>query len=178
MLDLNDYFNPVSLEKPDFEHLTGPAGFSHNIAIHTENSSIKDIRKYRVAIMGVPDGRNSPFAGTEKGPDIIRERLYRLARIPGKSKIIDLGNMKKGITFNDTLAGLTDILTLLIHENVFPLIIGGSSSLVTAVDRCFSNTKTPYTLAAIDSRIDLHSERKESDSFNYLNQIIYNQKAP
>jgi formiminoglutamase len=177
MLDLNDYFNPVSIEKPDFEHLTGPAGFPHNINIHTENSSIKDIGKYRVAIVGVPDGRNSPFTGTEKGPDIIRERLYRLARIPGKSKIIDLGNMKKGVTFNDTLAGLTDIITLLVSENVFPLIIGGSSSLVTAIDRCFSNAKTPYTLSAIDSRIDFHSERKESDSFNYLNQIIYNHKS-
>jgi len=177
MVDLNDYFNPVCIEKPDYEHLSGPAGFSHNITIHTENSPIRDIRKYRIAILGVPDGRNSPNWGSDKGPDAIRERLYRLARIPGKSKIIDLGNMKRGVTFNDTIAGLADVLSLLLRENVFPLIIGGTSSLVAAIDRSFSLSKIPYTLSAVDSRIDFHSEKKESDSFNYLNHIIYNHKS-
>ena len=60
MVDLNDYFNPVSIEGPDFEHLTGQAGFPHNIAIHTDNTPVKDIGKYKIAIFGVPEGRNSP----------------------------------------------------------------------------------------------------------------------
>ena len=38
MLDLNDYFNPVSIEKHGFENLTGNAGFPHNIVINTENN--------------------------------------------------------------------------------------------------------------------------------------------
>jgi formiminoglutamase len=177
MLDLNDYFNPVSIEKPDYEDLTGPASFAHNITIHTENNPVKDIRKFRIAIFGVPDGRNSPNIGSGKGPDLIRDSLYRLARIPGKSKIIDLGNMKKGITFNDTISGLTDVITFLFQENVFPLIIGGSSALVPAIDRSLSLMKVPYTLAAIDSRIDFNAERKDPDSFNYLNNIIYNHKS-
>jgi formiminoglutamase len=177
MIDLNDYFNPVSIEKPDYENLSGPAGFSHNITIHTENNTIKDLQKYKIALFGVPDGRNSNNIGSAKGPDIIRERLYRLTRVPGKTRIIDLGNMKKGITFNDTIAGLTDILVLLTEEKIFPVIIGGSSSLVTAIDKCFSLSKIPYTLATIDSRIDFHIEKKELDSFNYLNNIIYNHKS-
>jgi arginase family enzyme len=177
MIDLNDYFNPVSIEKPDYENLSGPAGFSHNITIHTENNTIKDLRKYKIALFGVPEGRNSQNIGSAKSPDIIRERLYRLTRVPGKARIIDLGNMKKGITFNDTVAGLTDILTLLIEEKIFPVIIGGSSALVTAIDKCFSLSKIPYTLATIDSRIDFHIEKKELDSFNYLNNIIYNHKS-
>lgn len=177
MVDLNDYFNPVSIEKPKYEHLTGPAGFSHNITIHTENSHIGDIGKYRIAILGVPDGRNSPNSGCAKGPDTIREMLYKLTRIPGRTKIIDLGNMKKGTSFGDTLAGLTDVLTMLHHENVFPLIIGGSSALVPAIDKCFSAAKVPYTLTSVDSRIDFHTERKDHDSYNYLNNIIYNHKS-
>ena len=177
MVDLNDYFNPVSIEKPDYEHLKGPSGFSHNITIHTENSPIKDLKKYRIAILGVPDGRNSAGSGSSKAPDVIRYQLYRLARIPGKGKIIDLGNMKNGSTFNDTIAGLADILSLLISEKVFPVIIGGSSALIAAIDRCFSVSKTQYTLAAVDSRIDFHNERKDSDSYSYLNNIIYSNKS-
>src|SRR5512138_2350224 len=114
MVDLNDYFDPVSIEKPEFEHMADPARFSHNITIHTENSPVKDLKRFRIAIIGVPDGRNSPGPGSSKGPDVIRDQLYSLSRLPGKAKIIDLGNMKKGAKFSDTLAGLTDILLLLL----------------------------------------------------------------
>lgn len=177
MVDLNDYFNPVSIEGPDFEHMTSQAGFPHNIAIHTDNTPLKDISKYRIAIFGVPEGRNSPNAGSAKGPDVIRGELYKLAKIPGKPKIIDLGNMKQGVTFNDTLAGLTDIISVLIQENLFPVIIGGSSALVPAIDRALSLQKTRYTLTAVDPRIDFNNERKEPDSFNYLNTILNNHKS-
>ncbi len=177
MVDLNDYLNPVSIESPVFEHLNGQSGFPHNIIIHTDNAPIKDINKYRIAILGVPEGRNSPNAGSMKGPDAVRTELYKLAKIPGKPKIIDLGNMKQGVTFDDTIAGLTDVLTLLLSENLFPLIIGGSSALVPAIDKALSNQKIGYTLTSVDPRIDFNSERKEPDSFNYLNTIINNHKS-
>jgi len=177
MVDLNDYFNPVSIEGPAFEHLNAQAGFPHNITIHTDNQPIKDLSRYRIAILGVPEGRNSPNSGSLKGPDAIRGELYLLSKIPGKPKIIDLGNMKQGITFNDTIAGLTDILTLLLSENLFPVIIGGSSALVPALDKALSLQKIKYTLTAVDPRIDFNTERKEPDSFNYLNTIINNHKS-
>jgi formiminoglutamase len=177
MVDLNDYFNPVSIEGPDFEHLTAQAGFPHNIVVHTDNLPLKDISKYRIAILGVPEGRNSPNAGSLKGPDAIRGELYKLAKIPGKPKIIDLGNMKQGVTFNDTIAGLTDILSILFQENLFPVIIGGSSALIQAIDKALSLQKTRYTLTAVDPRIDFNNERKEPDSLNYLNTILNNHKS-
>ena len=171
MVDLNDYFNPVSIEEPVFEHLSRQSGFAHNISIHTENIGLKDLSKYKIAIFGVPDGRNSPNTGSLKGPDMVRSQLYALSKVPGKSKIIDLGNMKQGVTFNDTIAGLTDIMVHMFQEGVFPVIIGGSSALVPAIDRALSHLKTRYSLIAVDSRIDFNSERKEPDSNNYLNTI-------
>jgi arginase family enzyme len=177
MVDLNDYFNPVSIDGPEFEHLTGQAGFPHNITIHTENSPIRDLSKYKIALFGVPEGRNSPNSGSLKGPDMIRGQLYQLAKIPGKSKIIDLGNMKQGVTFNDTLAGLKDIISMLIGEKLFPVIIGGSSALIPAIDKALSQFFERYTLTAVDSRIDYSNERKDPDSFNYLNSIISNHRS-
>jgi formiminoglutamase len=176
-MDLNDYFNPVSIERSEFDHLAGQAGFPHYITVHTESTILKDLTRFKIALLGVPEGRNSTGTGTEKGPDHIREELYRLARIPGKSKIIDLGNMKQGVSFNDTIAGLTDILTYLIDENIFPVIIGGSSALAVSADRVLSNLKSKYTLVAVDPRIDFINERKEPDSFSYLNSIIHNHKS-
>ena len=177
MLDFNDYFNPVCIEKHGLENLAGNAGFPHNIIISTENNKVKDIREFKVALFGVPDGRNSADQGSSEAPDAIRRYLYSLARIPGKLKIIDLGNMKPGVTFNDTLAGLTDILCTLLRENVFPVIIGGSSALVPAIDRSFTLLKTRYTLVSVDPRIDYSNNPDAIDSFSYLNQIMRNHKS-
>lgn len=177
MTDLNDYFDPVSIEKPEFEHLSSQAGFPHNITVHTPNAALRDISKFRIAIFGVPEGRNSPGVGTMKGPEGIRRELYKLARIPGKSRIIDLGNMKQGTTFNDTIAGLTDILVFLAEANVFPVIIGGSSALTIAIDKALTTLKTKYTLLTVDARIDFNSDKKGYDSFSYMNQILHDHRS-
>lgn len=174
MLDLNDYFNPVSIERSGFDFLSAQAGFPHNIFIHTESNPFKNMGRFRVAILGVPEGRNSPDAGSLKAPDSVRNELYKLARIPGKLKIADLGNMKQGVTFNDTIAGLTDVLVYLLSEHIFPVIIGGSSSLVPALGAAFARTKTRFSLAAIDPRIRYTTEKKDAGSVNYINSIISN----
>ncbi|HOU02068.1 MAG TPA: arginase family protein [Bacteroidales bacterium] len=177
MIDFNDYFDPVSIDRPEFDLIADQSGFPHNITVHTPNLSLKDLNKYKIALFGVPDGRNSPGTGTKRGPDQIRGELYKLSRIPGKSKIIDLGNMKSGVTFNDTLTGLCDILTSLISDGIFPVIIGGSSALTVAIDHAFSDLKIRYTMISVDPRIDYINEKKEPDSFSYLNRIIHNHKS-
>lgn len=177
MTDLNDYLDPVSIDSPEFEHLSDQSGFPHYVAIHTENTPVRELNRYKIALLGVPEGRNSPGSGTMKGPDAIRQKLYSLSRIPGKTKIIDLGNMKPGVTFNDTLAGLTDLLVSLLNQNVFPVILGGSSALIIAIDRTFSLVKTGYTLLCVDSRIDFINDKKTYESNSYLNSILHNHKS-
>jgi len=177
MIDLKDYFDPVSIDSEDFENRTGISGFPHSVSVHTENTNLNDISKFRIAMFGVPEGRNAHGEGSARGPDRIRTELYKLTRIPGKSRIIDLGNMKQGVTFNDTIAGLTDILSFLIGENIFPLIIGGSSALALAIDKALTENKIKYTLTAVDPRIDYVNEKKDPDSFNYLNTILHNHKS-
>ena len=177
MVDLNDYFNPVSIERPYFQSLSGNAGFPHNIFIHTENNPLGGISGFKVAILGVPDGRNSLSNGSSDAPDSIRRQLYSLGRIPGRTRIIDLGNMKQGSSFGDTLAGLTDILGTLLRENVFPVIIGGSSALVSSIDRSLSNLREGYTLIAVDPRIDYNSSSDIPGSLSYLNSISSSSKS-
>jgi len=172
MTDLKDYIDPVSIEKPEFEFLSSQAGFPHNIVVHTENNPAGDLSSFKVALIGVPEGRNSPGAGTSKAPDAIREQLYRLSKVPGKIRIIDLGNMKRGLSFNDTIAGLTDVLVSLLKNDIFPVIIGGSSALVPAIDRAFTRTASAYTLITVDPRIDFGTERSNPDSFSFLNKMI------
>ena len=174
MINLKDYFDPVSIERHGLENLPGNAGFPHNMVIHTENVTISDFSNFKVVLLGVPEGRNSPDPGSTAAPDAIRQQLYSLARIPGKTKMADLGNMKQGMSFADTIAGLTDVLTTLISEDIFPVIIGGSSALVTAIDKSFTLLKNRYTLLSVDPRIDYSNNPDSFGSMNYLNKITGN----
>ncbi|MEZ5012437.1 MAG: arginase family protein [Bacteroidales bacterium] len=173
MINLSDYFDPVSIEKPLWSHLAEPSTLAHNLTISTASNPVTDISDYRLVIIGVPDDRWSPNKGTGEAPDAIRESLYQLSRLPGKIKIADLGNLKKGPTFEDTLAGLKDILSLLSGNSTTALLIGGSSAVIPAIGKVMTTIRPGYTYTAIDSRLDFVNERREQDSFNYLGNMVH-----
>ena len=177
MINLDDYFEPVSIEKTLWQNLSDHSCLSHNLTINTESNPLVRIDGFKLAIIGVPDDRRSPNKGCSSAPDRIRENLYMLSRLPGKSRIADLGNLKKGVSFDDTLAALKDVLTFLQDNGTMALIIGGSSALVTAIDKVLSQRMERYNYLTVDSRVDFINEKKEKDSFNYLGDLIYNRKT-
>ncbi|HUW93125.1 MAG TPA: arginase family protein, partial [Bacteroidales bacterium] len=124
MIDLNQYFDPVCLDRPEIAHIRGAAGFSHNIYVNTGNEPIGDISGFTAAFIGVPDDRASMNTGAAHAPDTIRKNLYSFSRLPGKMKIADLGNLRPGTAFEDTLAGLRDVLSLLLDHEIVPIILG------------------------------------------------------
>ena len=173
MIDLNQYLDPVCLDKPEVEQLTGSVAFPHNVAVNTGNMSLEDLAGYAVALIGVPDDRCSSNKGAMYAPDAIRKNLYTFSRLPGKMKITDLGNLKTGTSFEDTLAGLRDVIIQLLGQDVVPVIIGGTSALMPAIDRCISSLRQPWSLVSVDSRLDFTAEKRPADSLNWMNDMIY-----
>lgn len=175
MDELRDYLDLVSIETPDFEPLSPQSGFPHNIEVNTENNPLKETGGFKIALIGVPEGRTYGNTGTSKAPDAIRKELYNLARIPGKLKIADLGNLKAGKTIEDTVAGLGYVINTLWNKKIFPVIIGGSSGVISAINSAFTNQGTGFSLTAVDSRICYNNEKKSDGPFSYLN-VIMNRK--
>ena len=88
--------------------------FDYTITVtNTGNVPLDDLTGYTVALIGVPDDRCSSNKGAMYAPDAIRKSLYTFSRLPGKMKITDLGNLKTGTSFEDTLAGLRDVIAVL-----------------------------------------------------------------
>lgn len=173
MIKLSDYLDPVSIEKPFWSHLAEQSTLSHNLTINTASNPVEELGDNKLAIIGIPDDRRSPNKGAAQAPNKIRESLYQLSRLPGKTRIVDLGNLKKGTSFEDTLAALRDLLSMLSGNKITALLIGGSSSVIPAIGKVMSVTKPGYTYTTIDSRLDFVNERKERDAFNYLSDLIH-----
>ena len=132
-MDLNGYFDPVSLERPEFEILEDNESFSHHISVHTPDLPIRELDKHQVAILGIPEDRNAFFKGSKDAPDQVRSKLYQLRKINKNLRIYDLGNIKKGGSVNDTYYAVRDMLLDLMDRDMITIILGGSQDLCRGV---------------------------------------------
>ena len=173
-MNLNNYFNPVELDKPENTEVLSDYVLGKNIRVNTPSTPIDETSNYNIAILGIPEDRNSPNKGASLAPDNIRVKLYQLYKINDKLKIIDLGNLKEGNTYNDTYYGLRDVLIELLNNQVISVIMGGTQDLTYATYLAFEHYKSNVNLITVDSVIDLDETRFDSKSF--LSKIILNKE--
>ncbi len=171
-MNLNDYLDPVSLNKPENTLLPQNFSFGRKITIHTPDLPIRNIESYNMAILGVPEEKNAIIKGSALAPDYVRETLYQLSSVNRKTKIIDLGNLKITDTINNTYFALKDIIQELESHSIVPIIIGGSQDLSFAMDLAFLPSPTYYQLLTFDSRLDMGFKDKAISSRNYLENIL------
>ena len=171
-MDLNGYFDPVSLERPEFEYLDNNESFSHHISVHTPDQPIRELDKHQVAIIGVPVDSNGFIKGSKDAPDQIRSKLYQLRKIDRNLKIYDLGNVKNGLSINDTYFALRDILLELREREISSIILGGSQDLSRGVFLALEKHEGLHLILTIDSMLDFSLDEDQLNSRNYLNQVV------
>ncbi len=176
-MTLLDFLDPVSLDKPENPFISGANTFSKNITVHTPNFELKDLSYYDIVIIGVPEDRNSHNKGASLAPDKIRAQLYQLIKINEKVKIVDLGNIIQGNTFNDTYTALKEVLQTLHSKNVVTIILGGTQELTIPVFQTFETIKSNINLTAIDRTIDIVEDSINNSSETYLSEILFKKKS-
>ena len=172
-MDLNGYFDPVSLERPEFEYLDNNESFSHHISVHTPDQPIRELDQHQVALVGVPVDSNGFVKGSKDAPDQVRSKLYQLRKINKNLKIYDLGNVKNGASINDTYFALRDILLELREREIITILLGGSQDLSRGVFLALEKQKGLHQVLSIDSMLDFSRKDEPVNSRNYLNQIVY-----
>jgi len=173
-MDLNGYFDPVSLERPEFEYLDNNESFSHHISVHTPDHPIRELDKHQVAIIGIPVDSNGFIKGSKDAPNRIRSKLYQLSKINRNLKIYDLGNVKNGGSINDTYFALRDILLELREREISTIIFGGSQDLSQGVFLALEKHEGLHQLLTIDSMLDFSLNQEVLNSRNYLNHVVNN----
>lgn len=99
-------------------------------------------------------------------PDAIREQLYQLYNWHPSVKIADAGNIRQGVSVDDTRAALRAVLEELQQEGKLVIVLGGSHDLTLQQYEAFKKAGKVINAAVADMLVDLDdSEELTSRSF-------------
>ncbi len=170
-MNLNDYFNPVSLDKPDNNTLSERSIFCRNISINTPDTPIPESVSCDIALIGLPeDSRDDPVEVLPA--DRIRSKLYQLFRIGSSLRIIDLGNLKAGNTRRDTYYALRDVSSALLEKGITIINFGGTQDLTYGSFLAFESAKHPIGFVSVDSKLDMGIIDDEIRAESYLIPVL------
>ncbi len=172
-MNLNDYFDPVSLERPEYQLIEAGSSFSHHLSIHTPDQAIRDLDKHQVALIGLPEDRGGFVKGSANAPNAIRNWFYQLRHPRNTPGIYDLGNIKTGGSLKDSYYALREVLTELRSRKIGAILMGGSQDLAEGVFMTLEKEAGLHHVLSVDAMLDfLPGYEKESNSRTHLNSLL------
>ena len=168
-----------NLLKPVDEHLIvhngllSPLILGNSINIHTNETGLPDLDSTDIALIGVPENRNSlEYLGEEINLNEIRKSFYNLFPGNWSCNISDLGNLILSDNAEETYGRLVSMLTILLKKKIIPVIVGGSQDLLYANYRAYDSFQNTVNIVNIDSNFDIGDSSKPINNQSYLGKII------
>lgn len=175
-MDYSLFFEPVDAEKLGLAEASADRSLLMNTVLFYNPSAPLDISEAQLAIIGVPESRNSyKNASCSMAPDEIRRQFYQLYRWNDNVRIIDMGNVIVGETVEDTYEIVSEIAADLISQKVIPIILGGGNDLVFANYRAYEKLNQMVNAVAVDACFDLGDENQPIRSDAYVNKMVLQQ---
>ncbi len=141
-------------------------------------SKFPDWRGADIAIIGINETRGRYQAGQdaqdhEEAPALaVRKKLYTLNKSAGRCQLADLGNLRPGITLEDTYLRLKEIVELLIAHNTIPILIGGSHDLEYGQYLAYEHLDRAVNMVTVDSSVDMTEDTDAAPNKKQLHQIL------
>ncbi|MFT4611315.1 MAG: formiminoglutamase [Glaciecola sp.] len=171
-----NFLSPVSDAVLAHNELLPEQALGKKMKIHSTQNGIPDLDGVTLAIIGVKENRNDiNYMGEELNFDTIRTSLYALFPGNWNTTVADLGDIPAGATIEDTYYALRTIISLLIENNVIPIIIGGSQDLTYANYRAYDTMSPMVNIVNVDSNFDLGDASVEMKNNSFLGKVILEQ---
>jgi len=171
-----NFLSPVSDAVLAHNELLSEQALGKKMKIHSAQNGIPDLDGVSLAIIGVKENRNDVnYMGEELNFDTIRSSLYALFPGNWNTIVADLGDLPAGATIEDTYYALRTIISLLIENNVIPIIIGGSQDLTYANYRAYDTMSPMVNIVNVDSNFDLGDASVEMKNNSFLGKVILEQ---
>ena len=168
----SNYFDPVSKNVIDFKSALNQNQIGSSLVCYSPNE-FPDIGNIDIAIIIVPENRGSSIPIEFNSYLDLRRSFYSMFQGNWQFRIADFGNLRLGDDLKDTYFAINDIVSNLLSQSVFPIIIGGTHDLVFPIYQAYESFSKGVNLLSIDSRFDLiDSDPTRINSKNFIGYIL------
>ena len=170
-----EFLSPVN---PDLlEEFSGEDSqtLRNNLEIHTESTGLPELENVQIALVGVKENRLREEGEGFLHFDKIRRAFYNLYPGNWHLNIIDLGDIEKGESVEDTYFALQNLVSNLVKKDIIPVIMGGGQDLIYAQYRAYDTLDQMVNLVNIDHRFDLGDAEQPINNHSYVGKIVVNQ---
>lgn len=172
-MELQIYFNPIESSLLNIRKTDTAKRFGDLINSFTTDSVFPDYSNADIAIVGVTEERGAiDNEGCGLAADHIRKYFYKLFPGSYKVKVVDLGNLHRGATVDDSFFALSTVIETLLRHKVLPVLIGGSQDNTMAMYKAYQNLNHIVNITAIDRLLDIGDTEAKLHSQSYLSKII------
>ncbi|NVO84869.1 formimidoylglutamase [Hymenobacter terrestris] len=115
-----------------------------------------DWRAADLALIGLDEWRGSA-AGEPAGhgANAVRGQLYQLQKSSSPCRLADLGNLRPGLTLEDTYQRLREIIAALLEQGTVAILLGGSHDLDYGQFLAYETLERAISFATVDARVDM-----------------------
>ena len=170
-----DFLTPVSKAVLAHREILPLGVLGKHLSAYSRRGILPDLDDVNFAILGVKENRGDiSFIGEELCFDEIRKSFYSLYPGNWPHRIIDLGDIEKGETLNDTHFAMKAVIEQLLLKKIIPLLLCGSQDLAYSQYRSYDVLGNMVNITNIDSRFDLGDADQPMTNKSYIGKIIVN----
>lgn len=170
-----EFLSPVNPEI--IEELSGGNSqvIKGSLQIHSESAGLPELENVQIALVGVKENRLSEEGENPLHFNNIRKAFYKLYPGNWHLNMVDLGDIEKGDSVEDTYYALQYLVSGLVKKDIIPIIMGGSQDLIYAQYRAYDTLDQMVNLVNIDHRFDLGDAEQPISNHSYVGKIVVNQ---
>ncbi|WP_347373937.1 formimidoylglutamase [Aequorivita sp. Q41] len=168
-----DFLVPISKKILAHREILPPGTLGKQIEIYSEIGEFPSIEGVKFAIFGIKENRaDVNFIGGDISFDSYRKALYSLYPGNWNYKILDLGDIERGETTEDTRFAVKEVVAALLKKDIIPLILGGSQDLAYAQYRGYDILENMVKVVNIDNRFDLGNAELPISNKSYVGKMV------
>jgi arginase family enzyme len=170
---MQEYFTPIDVADFNGSKFYSETAYGKIINCYTKGAEFPDLENIQLAIIGIEEDRKAlNNEGCGLAADYVRENLFKLYQGNYQAKIVDLGNIRKGNSIDDSYFAVTDVVAQLLKKNIVPIIIGGGQDLTYCNYLAYQKMEQTINIVAVDSAFDIGDGDADLNSQSYLSKII------
>ena len=155
-MDISIYFKPIDTERLGLNELEDDSIakiINTNSLSQTFKGDLKNIIA-DMAIIGVGSSETDTTKEQTYAADTIRKEFYKLKQHRKRIKILDLGNLQRGKTRNDTYSALAEVCSTLFQNRIIPVILGGDNDMAAGNYKAYEQIGQIINIFNLDSKVN------------------------